>query len=121
MPMGQQPPMQAGAPPGGPGGAPPSPAGGQPPQGGGGGGISDLMSKLGGGLDVVQKALMGSQQVSPQSKALIGKINQMFDQLMDTLSAEPSQGGGDDQGAPGAQGQTTPMEAGGNKGAMPVG
>lgn len=84
-----------------------------PQEGQGGGAISQLISKVGGGVQMVSQALQQSQAVPDEAKQIAQQIAQLYDQLVQAL-----QGGG--EAGPEAQGQTAPMEAAGNKNAQPV-
>lgn len=90
----------------------------QAPQGAqGGGAISELADKVGGALKTVAQAVMQSKQAPPEAKQMAQQIVQMFDQLVQMVM------GGGEQESPEegqAQGQPAPMEAAGNKGAMPA-
>ena len=110
---GPLPPGQGAPPPqpGGPGGDP------QPAQGGGA--ISQLLMNVDKAIDHLQMVIGQSKATNPQEKQMISQIDQMFGQLMDSLSGK--QGADqDDEGPSGdGQGQTVPPEAAGNKGAIP--
>lgn len=98
---------------GGPAQAPPdqpSPQG--APSGGQSGAIQELVQNVQAGLAHLKDFFEHAEGVGPQEKQMIGQISQMFDQLV---------GGGGEEAGPDsqAQGQTAPMEAGGNKGAVP--
>lgn len=100
-----------------PQGQPPGPQGQQPPgqqSSGQSNAIQELVKNIQMGLEHLENFLQSSQGASPQEKQAISQISQAFDQLVG--------GGGDDDSqdpGKGAQGQTAPMEAGGNKNAMP--
>lgn len=112
---------------GGPPQAPPPGPGGPPPQGqaGGAGAISTLLINVDKALDHLTLVIGQSKATNPQEKQLITQINEAYGKLMDMLGI---QGGSDEdeQGhtagpppGPGAQGQTVPPEAAGNRGAVP--
>lgn len=100
--------------------------GGPPPQGsqGDAGAVSALLINVDKALDHLTLVIGQSKATNPQEKQLIAQINNAYGKLMDMLGV---QGGHDEDGAgappdgpgPGAQGQTVPPEAGGNKGAIP--
>lgn len=116
---GPMPPPQGGPPsPGGPGGPPPQAGGGDAP-----GAISTLLVNVDKALDHLVIVIGQSKVANPQEKQLIQQINQAYGKLMDMLGIQ----GGDDEDAAGgpppgagAQGQTVPPEAAGNRGAMPA-
>lgn len=95
---------------------------GAPPQAQGqdsGGAISTLLTSVSGALNHLNDVIGQSKATNPEEKQLIQQINGAYGKLMDMLGAG---GGGDDQSQSdsGAQGQTVPPEAGGNKGAVPA-
>lgn len=108
----QGPPSPQGAP---PQGAPPS----DPSQSDGAGSISTLLQNVDKAIDHLNMVIGQSKAASPQDKQLISSVDDLYGKLMQSLGA----GGQDDSQAPapgpGAQGQTVPPEAGGNKGAIP--
>lgn len=88
----------------------------QPPQDAGAGPISQLLDQVGGALQHLEQVFASSKSLPPQDKQLISQIVQMYGELMESISGE----GGQEQPEGQAQGQSTPMEAGGNKGAVPA-
>lgn len=111
-------------PPGPPqGGPPPSPD--APPQDGdssGGGAISKLLMNVDQAIDHLNQVIGQSKAASPEEKQLMATIDQLFGKLLDSLGVSGGGDEGQDQASgPGAQGQTVPPEAGGNKNAVPAG
>lgn len=110
---------------GGPPQGPPPGPGGPPPEADGAdgaGSISTLLVNVDKALDHLTLVIGQSKATNPQEKQLISQISDAYGKLMDMLGVQ----GGDDQDeaggpppGPGAQGQTVPPEAGGNKGAVP--
>lgn len=105
-----------------PGGAQQGPPGGQQgpgSPGGGGAEIVKLIQNIGGGLAHIQQVIQQTQGTTPQEKQMIGQILEMYTQLVKSLD---SQGPPSPQGPQGGagQGQTSPMEVGGNSGAQPA-
>lgn len=108
---------QAGPPPGPPGQQGPPPQGGD----GGGGAISTLLMNVDKAIDHLNLVIGQSKATNPQEKQLIQQIDQAWGKLMEMLGVQGSGDDEDEQGpqGPGAQGQTTAPEAGGNPGAVP--
>lgn len=89
------------------------------PQGQGqaaGGAISQMIQNLTMGIDHLNKVISQSKATSPEEKQMIGQVNQIFGELVESLGMS---GGGDGGDESQAQGQTVPPEAAGNRGAMP--
>lgn len=109
----------------GPQGPPPADSQGDSQQGGpqeggqdqGGGEITKLISNIGGGLQHLEQVFMASNALPPKDKQLISQIVQMYGELVESLSGQEQDDGGQEGQA---QGQPSPMEAGGNKGAIPA-
>lgn len=101
-----------------------SPAGGtQPPSQGQSDGqqagpISQLMDQVGGALQHLDQVFASSKSIDPKEQQLMSQIVQMYGALMGSIGGQSDQG--DQSGQPGAQGQTSPIEAAGNPGAQPV-
>lgn len=100
-------PPQGGAP-----GAPPS----GPPQAGGSPHAASFLDALDQGIDGLAQNIMSDKSAPPEAKQLAQQIDQMFGKLMDMIKG----GGGEAPPGGDGQGQTVPMEAGGNKGAIPA-
>lgn len=94
------------------------PQGGPPPQAEqGGGAISQLIDQVGGALQHLEQVFASSKSLPPEDKQMISQIVEMYGQLVQSLGSD---GDADDSSQGGAQGQPSPMEAGGNKGAVPA-
>lgn len=89
----------------------------QAPEGAqGGGAITEMIGKVGGAIQMISQAIGQSKQAPPEAKQAAQALMQAFQELVQSLSGGEAQ---EDQG-PQAQGQTAPMEAAGNKGAVPA-
>src|ERR1700746_1547498 len=98
----------------------PSPQSAAPDAQGQGGAISQLLMNVDKAIDHLNLVVGQSKVTSPEQKQMIGQVDTLFGKFMTSIGVQP-QDDGDDQGpqGPGAQGQTVPPEAGGNKGAIP--